>query len=118
MRADDIGVIPHVQFSPNGKLAAFCSNTSIKLWDTSTNRKVGELKGSTEEITAFTFAPDGRTLFSGGRDRKIRQWDLADYKEIRSFDGHTDVVSSVAVSPDGKTLAGAGHDKVVRLWNV
>ncbi len=103
--AEDIGEIRCVQFSPNGRLAAFASNHSVKLWDTVNKRKVGELKGHTDDINAFVFALDGKTLFTSSRDRTVRQWDLSSCKEMRQFDGPGLSIEYIALSADGKQLA-------------
>jgi uncharacterized protein with WD repeat len=117
VRAGDIGEIRCVQFSPAGRLAAFASNTSVKLWDTATNRKAGELKGHTEDITALVFAPDGKTLYTAGRDKTVRQWDLATGKETHKFDSPTDGVLCLAISADGKRLAAGSADHKIWVWD-
>jgi len=69
-------------------------------------------------IIAAAFAPDGKTVATGGWDRTICLWDAATGKELRQLQGHRTSVYGVAWSPDGTTLASGGEDKVIRLWDV
>src|SRR5947209_1534865 len=65
-----------------------------------------------DRVWSFAFAPDGKTLASGGDDG-VRLWEIPTGKELRRFGRWAAVV---AFSPDGRLLATGGHDSQVHLW--
>jgi WD40 repeat protein len=69
-------------------------------------------------LYALVFAPDGKTLASGGGDDTIRLWDSATGKEIRRFVGHKREICDLAFSPDSQQLASASWDRTVRIWDL
>jgi WD40 repeat protein len=64
------------------------------------------------------WAPDNKTLASGGNDHVARLWDAATGKEIRHFKVPVGTVDTLCFSSDGKTLVTGGTDRVIRLWDV
>jgi WD40 repeat protein len=61
--------------------------------------------------TSIAFAPDGRSILSGGEDKIAELRNVADGKIINTFKGHDDgAIASVAFSPDGRSV-------LVMSWN-
>ncbi len=68
-------------------------------------------------IIAAVFAPDGKSVATGGWDNLIRIWDAATGKELRRCTGHTKPLYAVAYSPDGRWLVSGSEDRTIRLWD-
>jgi WD40 repeat protein len=114
------------QFSPDGKYILTYSpgDKSLYLWSVATGKQMKRL-GKAENVTSFTFTPDGKQAVSGAET--ISVWDLATGKELRQIElpeGAT-VASGgngLAVSPDGKRLWVVTHkgekDCTLRLFDL
>jgi len=85
-----------------------------------------EITSKVPVVTAAGYAPDGKSVATGGFDKTPRLWDLANAREMMKFkEGHTSAITNVVFSPDGKKLAVAEtgglttiSDHVSILWDV
>ena len=71
-------------FSPDGRaLAARGPDLSVRVWDVTAGKEIGQLKGHSGRIETVAFAPDGKTLASGAADTTILLWDaVSPLKEL------------------------------------
>ena len=85
--------------SPDGRLAASVQEEIIYVWDVATGTDRLKLVGHTNSVKTVAFAPNGRTLISGGSDGAVRVWDLHTGKEQAALValGHQDFV---VITPD------------------
>jgi WD40 repeat protein len=70
-----------------------------------------------QTVQAVAFAPDGRTLASGGNDRLVYLWEQATGKELARLSGHKGAVLCLAFSPDGRLLVSGSHDRTTLVWD-
>ncbi|MEH2052311.1 nSTAND1 domain-containing NTPase [Nostoc sp.] len=106
-----------VSFSSNGKLLAWTSGNTIKLWSLENRKEMPPLNGHEQEIWSVSFSRDSKMLASGSRDGTIKLWNLTNNK-VKTFMGHSGEVRSVAWSPDGKLLVSGSTDKTLKLWRL
>ena len=125
--------VTSLAFSPDGKtlasgsafrtygktLASGSNGNTIRLWDTSTWKAIGEpLRAHDHGVTSLAFSPDGKMLASGSEDNTISSWDTSTWKAIgEPLRAHDHKVTSLAFSPDGRTLASGSGDSTIRLWD-
>jgi len=105
--------------SPDSGTLAAASAGSVRVFDASKGAEKFDNR-HTGSVDVLAFAPDGKTLYTGGADRTMRQWDTNSGKHLRVFDEHLSGVTALAVSPDGKWIASAGsinRPNVIRLWD-
>lgn len=96
-----------------------------------------------QEVAAFTghngpiycvgFAPDGKSVATGGYDKRILLWRPEDVPEFNlrellergqpvvaavELKGHTGAVQDLAFSKDGHLIVSGGRDNAVTVWSV
>jgi RNA polymerase sigma factor (sigma-70 family) len=105
-------------------LAIGLEDGGTSLWDLATGKErrlatehASKREGQGYGTFAVAFSPDGKTLFTGGRDGVVKQWDVAAGRHVRTLERHYAWVETLAVSPDGRTVASSGQDGVIRLWD-
>jgi WD40 repeat protein len=94
----------------------------ITLLDPSTGKKIRETNpGHLDGGTDLAFHPDGKHIFSAGRDTTVKIWRLDDGKHVRDLGQgrggqFKDWICAIAISPDGNRLAAADMAGAVQIW--
>jgi len=69
-------------------------------------------------VDSISFAPDGQTLVSGGRDSKVKLWRVPTWELPRTPQGHEKSVRTLSLSPDGQFSVPAITDTTVSPWSL
>jgi hypothetical protein len=113
-----------VVFSPDASQILTGSDDRLKVWEASTGREIGELKGAGHIVYGVMVTPDGSKAISRSLDWTIRVWDLASYRQVRRIDS---VMSSPAMTPDGSRVIAAcsrynaalsSVESIVCMWDL
>lgn len=114
-----------ISFSPDGTYFATGSyDTSIRVWDLASGRRVHTLLGHLEMVNDIAFSPDSTMIASASgafdwyQDFSVRLWDVQSGLELNELQGHTDQVQSVTFHPTQNLLVTTGFDGTVLLWNI
>ncbi|MEW6303110.1 MAG: WD40 repeat domain-containing protein [Verrucomicrobiota bacterium] len=88
---------------------AYCASggddRTVRVWQPSIGRMVRIVRRHEGPVLALAFTPDGRALFSAGKEGIIRRIDADSDEVLGARRGSEDWIYSLAISPDGKTLA-------------
>jgi RNA polymerase sigma factor (sigma-70 family) len=92
------------------------------LWDLATGKErklktdhAAKASWQYSGTAAVAFAPDGKTLATGGRDGLVKLWDVASGRHLRTLELQYTEVEALAWSRDGRTVASAGRGGAIRL---
>ncbi len=117
-------LVPTVKFS-----RVEVPDTTIRLWDTTTDRCLKTLYGHSNQIVTVDFGADSNTVVCASLDRTVKLWDITTGQCLRSVEGYTDWAFPVAFGSIptplnlnkegyGGILASISSDYKVRLWNI
>ncbi|MBI2949708.1 MAG: protein kinase [Verrucomicrobia bacterium] len=108
-------------FCPVTDRFAIGVQNSIQMFEIANGKRVQVLNGDKDDITALAFAPDGRLLATGDRNKSIRIWDVNSGKQLRQIQGvmqHDRIgITGLALSPDSRRLVSCGGE-VAEVWEV
>jgi WD40 repeat protein len=63
-------------------LASGSQDSTVKLLNVESQKKVATLQGHSSEVFSVTFSPDGKYLTSGSQDKTVKLWSMEDFQEV------------------------------------
>ena len=67
-------------------------------------------------VFTLAWSPDGKRLFSGGRDAHLKVWDISG-DNLSSQSAHWFTINHMSFSPNGAYFATASRDKTIQIWD-
>lgn len=101
-----------------GVFAAGYSDANVGIFDLDSFQPVKLLSAHDNSVFSVRYSPDGRRLFTTGRDARIKIWDVeSDYALLDEIPAHMYAVNDLIFSPDGTMFATCSMDKSIKLWD-
>jgi WD40 repeat protein len=101
-----------------GEFAVGGSDHNIHIFDFYGFKLKKTISAHTNSVFSVQYSPDGRFLFTTGRDAHIKIWDVATrYEPVADVAAHMYAVNHIVFSPDGKYFATCSMDKSIKLWD-
>jgi len=112
---DQLGAI-----SPDGKVGAIVSGSTVQLWDTATVRPLGKALPHDSEVWEVVFSPDSRLLATTSANRReiVQLWDVATGHPAEPSIRTDYPFLSLAFSPDGGLFAVGSSDYRAQVFEV
>lgn len=99
-------------------LAAATSDGTLCILHASTLSLIKRIENAHDpSVFCLAFSPDGKTLWSGGRDARIRDWDNEGQRLGPEVQGHWYTVNALCMDPQGAFLVSASRDRTIRIWD-
>jgi WD40 repeat protein len=115
----DSNIIFDFCFFGNGEKLAVADNTSIKIFFTSSQQQLDEIKTDlSDRILAVDVSKDDKIIAFGGRDGKVIIGDLSNKTTLQSISLTGKVITALSISPDGKLLAIGSSDGNVEIYDI
>jgi WD40 repeat protein len=100
-----------------GEFAAGDSDFNVHIFDFDGFKLKKTISAHTNSVFSVQYSPDGKFLFTTGRDAHVKIWDVnSGYEPVTDIAAHMYAVNHVTFSPDGKFFATCSMDKSIKLW--
>jgi len=108
-----------LELDPSGPRLAVVLAGRAEIQDLESGERIARLAGTSGDISALAFSPDGSLVATGRSGGTVRLFEASTGEHRLVLSGNACEVSDVAFSADGSRLASAsGCDGVVRIWGL
>ena len=92
-------------------------DTTVKIWDVFSQKRVKVLKGHRTSVQACAYAPSGRHIVSAALDGEVKVWSTKSGTAVGTITGHSGPVTALSYTPSGQFLVSASSDRLVKIWS-
>ena len=119
---DQPGFVRSLAFSPDGRTLATVERNAVRLYDTTTLRRLQEADlglTPTKINPRLLFSPDSRVLVGTDGDGQVGVWDLAGQRRLTNFVAHAGSAALLGSSflRGGERVLTWGADNLAREWD-
>ena len=104
--------------SPDGKLVLAINSTSGQLWDITTGKLTGELRGHTGDLLSAAWSTDGKSILTVSKDKTARLWNATTYQSTATLQDPAYQIIRAVFSPDSQLVATLDQNGSPRLWQL
>jgi WD40 repeat protein len=101
--------------TPPSSCASASDDRTVRIWQPDIGRMVRIIRQHRGPVFALAYAPDGRSVFSAGKEGIIRRFDADSDTLLSEWSEHTDWIYAFAISNDGSRLASGDWSGAVLL---
>lgn len=110
--------IEALAFSPDGRIMASGSISTVQLWDVKTTKEIIPLPNPQNPVGSLVFCGNDTILAGAPWRNSIYCWDSADGKELRQLRGHSQWPDSLSASLHSRTLVSFSMNGAVSIWDL
>lgn len=96
--------------------ASASDDATVRVWQPTIGRMVRIIRGHDGPIFALAYSPDGKDLFSAGKDGIIRRLDTQSDQILGEHRAGPEPIYRIAISPNGNYLAAGDWAGRISLW--
>jgi WD40 repeat protein len=98
--------------------ASASDDRTVRIWQPDTGRMVRIIRGPRAPVLALTYASNGASLFTAGKEGILRRFDADSDTLLAEWPAQGDWIYALAASPDGTKLAAGDWSGAVRIIDV
>jgi WD40 repeat protein len=117
----DNSTVSTMAFSRDGSnLVTGGWETTVKLWDVKTRKKLMDLGQVDLLYCGATFSPDGKRLITGSTEGTVKIWDVLTGQELMTLHKmeKASLVTSITFSSDGRSLITSSLSGSIKVWRL
>ena len=110
------GMVACLAFSPDStQLLTACHDRVMRMWDTTTGKKIREFLPHESRATSVAWSPDGKTIASASEGR-VKLWNVRTLEETITLTDFLPMPLDLEFSPNGESLVAAAFEGAIRVW--